>query len=146
MSAHRFVFVGGLHRSGTTLIARALARHSSVSGFRNTGAIEDEGQFLQSVWPPERVFGGVGRFGFDPRAHMTESSPYNSEGTTARLCADWNRYWDLSKPVLLEKTPGNLLRMRLLARLFSDCQFIMVVRHPVAAVLATMKWTEGNVF
>jgi sulfotransferase family protein len=146
MRAHRFVFVCGLHRSGTTLIARALSRHALVSGFKNTGAIEDEGQFLQSVFPLETAFGGVGRFGFDPRAHMTETSEFNTRKSAMKLRAEWNRYWDLSKPVLLEKTPSNLLRMRLLAQLFKDSQFIVVIRHPVAAALATMKWTEGNVF
>lgn len=146
MAAHRFVFVCGLHRSGTTLVARALSRHSQVSGFKNTGVIEDEGQFLQSVFPLEIAFGGVGRFGFDPRAHMTEASEYNTCKSAMKLRAEWNRYWDLSKPVLLEKTPSNLLRMRLLAQLFKDSRFIVVMRHPVAAALATLKWTEGNLF
>jgi hypothetical protein len=143
---HRYVFIGGLHRSGTTMIARLLSEHSLVSGFRNTGVIEDEGQFLQSVFPLETAFGGVGRFGFDPRAHMTEASALNTPEASMKLRADWNRHWDLSKTVLLEKTPGNLLRMRLLAQMFEASRFIVVMRHPVAACLATMKWTEGNLF
>ena len=31
MSEHHFVFVGGLHRSGTTLLARAIAKHDEIS-------------------------------------------------------------------------------------------------------------------
>ena len=50
----RYVFVCGLHRSGTSLITRSLMDHPEVSGFRDTGAIEDEGQFLQTVLPLER--------------------------------------------------------------------------------------------
>jgi len=142
----RHVFVCGLHRSGTTLIARALAQHPMISGFANTGVIEDEGQFLQSVLPLEIEFGGTGRFGFDPRAHMTEDSPFNSKNAANALLAEWRRHWDMDKPVLLEKTPSNLLRMRLLARLFEPRFFIVVTRHPVATSLATMKWTEGNLF
>ena len=142
----RFVFVGGLHRSGTTMIARALAAHPAISGFRNTGTIEDEGQFLQTVFPVENEFGGVGRFGFDPRAHMTETSALNSAQNAARLLTDWGRHWDSTKPVLLEKTPSNLLRMRLLQALVPPSYFIIVIRHPVAACLATVKWTEGNLF
>jgi len=38
------------------------------------------------------------------------------------------------------------LRMRLLAQLMRPSQFIIVTRHPVAACMATMKWTEGNLF
>jgi hypothetical protein len=144
--ARRFVFIGGLHRSGTTMIARALAAHPSISGFRNTGAIEDEGQFLQTVFPVENEFGGAGRFGFDPRAHMTEASALNSARNAASLLGDWGRHWDCTKPVLLEKTPSNLLRMRLLQALVPPSYFIIVMRHPIAACLATSKWTEGNLF
>ena len=145
-SAPRYAFVCGLHRSGTTLIARALAEHPMVGGFANTGAIEDEGQFLQSVLPLEIAFGGVGRFGFDPRAHMTEASPLNTQASASRLLSEWGRYWDRGKPVLMEKTPSNLLRMRLMQALVRPSSFIVVTRHPVAASLATMKWTEGNLF
>jgi hypothetical protein len=142
----RYAFVCGLHRSGTTLIARSLAEHPQVSGFMNSGVIEDEGQFLQSVVPLETAYAGVGRFGFDPRAHMTEASALNTPESSLRLSSEWGRHWDGSKPVLLEKTPSNLLRMRLLQSLLQPAHFIVVTRHPVAASLAAMKWTEGNVF
>lgn len=142
----RYGFICGLHRSGTTLIARALAQHPMVSGFKNTGVIEDEGQFLQSVLPLEIAFGGVGRFGFDPHAHMTESSTLNTPEASSRLLSEWERYWDRSRPVLIEKTPSNLLRTRLLQALVPPSHFIIVTRHPIAACLATVKWTEGNVF
>jgi uncharacterized protein YchJ len=52
----------------------------------------------------------------------------------------------MSKSVLVEKTPSNLLRMRLLAELLSPSSFIIVTRHPVASALATVKWTQGNIF
>ena len=45
------VFVGGLHRSGTSLVHRCLALHPAVSGFSGTGVPEDEGQHLQTVYP-----------------------------------------------------------------------------------------------
>ncbi|HWC63629.1 MAG TPA: sulfotransferase [Rhizomicrobium sp.] len=146
MTGPRHAFVCGLHRSGTSLITRSLARHQDISGFANTGAIEDEGQFLQSVMPLEKEYGGVGRFGFDPRAHLTETSPLNTPGNGKKLLAEWSRHWDMSKPVLIEKTPSNLLRMRLLAALLPSSSFIIVTRHPVASALATVKWTEGNIF
>jgi hypothetical protein len=127
-------------------LARALAEHPAVSGFKDTGAIEDEGQFLQTVLPLESALGGVGRFGFDPRAHMTEDSTLNNPDSASRILAEWSRYWDMSKPVLIEKTPSNLLRMRLLQKLFPASSFVVITRHPIACSLAALKWTEGNLF
>ena len=51
-AGQQLVFVGGLHRSGTSLVHRCLAEHPSASGFRNTGVWEDEGQHLQTVYLP----------------------------------------------------------------------------------------------
>ena len=144
--SHRHAFVCGLHRSGTSLMTRCLAAHPDIGGFQDTGVIEDEGQFLQSVMPLENDYGGVGRFGFDPRAHLTETSALNTPDNARRLLSEWSAHWDMTKPVLVEKTPSNLLRMRLLDRLLAQSSFIIVTRHPVASALATMKWTEGNIF
>ena len=47
----RLVFVGGLHRSGTTPFAKVLGEHPEVSGLVNTGVRKDEGQHLQPVYP-----------------------------------------------------------------------------------------------
>jgi hypothetical protein len=143
---NRHIFVCGLHRSGTSLITRSLAEHPQITGFQNTGVIEDEGQFLQTVMPLEITYGGVGRFGFDPRAHLTEASSLNTPANAQKLLSEWNRHWDDNRRVRIEKTPSNLLRMRLLAELARPSHFIIVTRHPVAACLATLKWTEGNLF
>ena len=54
---HVHVFIGGVHRSGTTLVGRLLAEHDGASGFADTGVPADEGQHLQSVYAPARAFG-----------------------------------------------------------------------------------------
>jgi Sulfotransferase family len=141
---HDYVFVGGLHRSGTTLLARAIAKHDEVSGFRKTEALANEGQFLQSVYPVAREFGGTGRFGFDERSHMTENSPLATRENRERLIREWSEYWNLDKRILVEKSPPNLLKLRLLQALFPEATFVIIMRHPIAVSYATQKWSETS--
>jgi Sulfotransferase family len=145
VSDHDFIFVGGLHRSGTTLLARAIAKHEQVSGFRKTEALANEGQFLQSVYPIAREFGGTGRFGFDERSHMTEESPLATEASREQLLREWSEYWNLDKRVLVEKSPPNLLKLRFLQALFPEATFVVIMRHPIAVSFATQKWSKTSV-
>jgi len=141
LQSHKLVFLGGLHRSGTSLLYRCLSEHPSISGFVNTGVYEDEGQHLQSVYPGDPVIGGPGRFAFHSRSRLTETSPLVSSESPSRLFLEWSQHWDLSKPVLAEKSPPNLTKTRFLQALFPDAYFVIVVRHPVAVSYATQrKW------
>jgi hypothetical protein len=97
---HRVVFVGGLHRSGTSILARSIAAHPSISAFSNTGVPEDEGQHLQTVFLPAYAYGSPGTFAFNPEARLTEASPLVGAASRERLFEDWSRHWDLSKPIL----------------------------------------------
>jgi hypothetical protein len=136
------LFIGGLHRSGTSLVHRLIASHPSVSGFYRTGVPEDEGQHLQNLYPPARDHGGPGRFACDPAAHLTEESLDLVERCRAGLWDAWAPYWKLSRPVLVEKSPPNLIRARFLQAVFPKAKFIFVVRHPLAVAAATQKWSK----
>jgi len=146
----RLVFVGGLHRSGTTLFAKLLTGHPDVSGLSDTGVWEDEGQHLQDVYPPAADFGGLGRFAFADRAHLTERSTLVSERSRQRLLRAWEPYWDASSALLVEKSPPNLIRFRFLHALFPGARFIAVVRHPIPVSYATQKlhrpWDRPTVY
>lgn len=115
-----------------------------MSSFRGTGVPENEGQHLQDVYPPARHHGGPGKFALRPRAHLTESSPLVADGARARLWRSWSPHWDLDKPVLLEKSPPNLVQARFLQALFPDARFLMMVRHPIAVSYATKKWSRSS--
>jgi hypothetical protein len=140
MEGHELVFLAGLHRSGTTLLARLLAAHPEVSGFSRTGVPADEGQHLQDVYPPASVYGGPGRFGFAPESHLTEASPLVSEENARSLFEQWSAHWDLGRPVLLEKSPPNLLKTRFLQALFPGSRFVVIVRHPIPVSIPTARW------
>jgi len=143
---YKFVFIGGLHRSGTSLLAKVLSQHPSISGFSNTGVVEDEGQFLQTVYPDDNVHGGAGRFVFDPGAHLTETSSIITENNKEKLWKEWSSYWDLEKRVLIEKTPGNLIKARFLQSMLPNCYFIFILRHPIANALANYKWSGTGIY
>lgn len=137
----KYVFVCGLHRSGTTVLGRAIGRLENCTCFEKTGAVMDEGQFLQDVYPTDEVYGGAGSFGFAPQAHLTETSSLLNAANISRLREKWNRYWDAGKPIKIEKTPSNLLMTRFLQTAFANSYFIVIKRHPVPVSLATQKWS-----
>ncbi|RYH00769.1 sulfotransferase [Salipiger sp. IMCC34102] len=137
----RYVFVGGLHRSGTSLLAGLLASHPQIDAIAGTDAPEQEGVYLQGAIPHTARHGVPGRFAFDPEQHLTEASRYNTLETSLRLERDWDRVYPAQSPWRVEKSPVNLLRPRLYQQLFPVAHFVFVVRHPVAVARATAKWT-----
>ncbi|MCE9633966.1 MAG: sulfotransferase [Methylophilales bacterium] len=142
---HKLVFICGLHRSGTSLLHSCLRDHPMMSGFHDTGVPEDEGQHLQNVYPSGNVYGGPGKFGFYPQSFLNEYSALATKENAENLMQQWGRYWDLSKPVLVEKSPPNLIRTRFLQALFPEAYFIVLLRHPVAVSLATQKWSKNSI-
>jgi len=146
----RLVFVGGVHRSGTSLLAGLLKAHPAVSGQRIRGMpaeLEDEGQHVQSVYPVDDALGGAGAFAHNPMAHMTEAHPLATPESAARLDADWAPHWEPTvEParVRLEKSPSNLLRTRFLQALWPDSYHIIILRHPVAVAYATAAWAARH--
>jgi len=136
----KYVFVCGLQRSGTSVLGRNVARLENCTGFKNTGESEDEGQFLQDVYPVDAEYGGMSRFGFDPRAHRTETSALLTRENVAKLRASWHAYWDNSKTIFVEKTPANLLMTRFLQAAFPNSYFIVIKRHPLPVSMAIQKW------
>jgi hypothetical protein len=141
-SEHSFVFIGGMPRSGTSAVYQLVGSHPKISRLTGTGVPEDEGQYLQSVYPKGIELGGPARFGLDRRGRLTENSPLVGRARR-ELFESWAPYWDLSKPILCEKTPHNITRARFLQAAFPDSSFIFVSRHPIAYALAIRKW-ENN--
>ena len=75
---------------------------------------------------------------------MTEDSPLATEANRDTLLAEWGRYWNLERPVLVEKSPPNLLKLRFLQALFPEASFVVIMRHPIVVSYATQKWSETS--
>ncbi len=145
MNDKQLIFIGGLHRSGTTLLLEILRSHPAISGFANTNVPKDEGQLLQTVYPPGKTFGGPGNFGFDKASFMDEKHPLAKPESSTKLLRQWSPYWDLTKSCLLEKSPPNIVRTRFLQHIFPKSVFIIILRHPVAVAYATRKWNKNSI-
>ena len=61
MTDRTLLFIGGLHRSGTSVLHRILRSHPAATGIDNPRVPESEGQYVQDVFAPDRAFGGPGR-------------------------------------------------------------------------------------
>jgi hypothetical protein len=140
-----FIFLAGLHRSGTSLLHNILRNHPEISGFINTGVPKDEGQHLQTVYEPALKFGGPGKFAFDKRSYMDETHNLATPENAKLLFNQWSKYWDLNCDYLIEKSPPNIIRARFLQKLFSNSCFVVIFRHPVAVSYATQKFSKTSI-
>lgn len=95
---------------GSTLLWKLLATSANVSAFPS------EGQFLPEV------------------AELMREKPWQADHELPwpTIKSVWEQHWDHSKPLLLEKSPPNLVRAHALAQHFTPSKFIVMVRNPYA--------------
>ena len=184
-SGRKLVFIGGPHRGGTTYVWRSFKLHPEVSGFGSsfeTGSDESEGIFMQDVYPkmgigqefmemmkPETARSGVRKTGLGRYAlgegsavHWTEANDEVTAANQARVLNRFGGYWNISKPVLVEKSPPNAILSRFFQALHnvgnkggwtntpeddfgggtSVARFVFVSRHPIANALAQQALEE----
>lgn len=120
----RWVFLVGCYNSGTTLLAELLSQHPAIS------ALPTEGHFITDQFIKDYDIGL-------PRMWVDREDIFrldeNDEGPDPyRLKKEWGMRLDLSKDILLEKSPPNSAKTRWLQKHFEDACFIGIVRNPYA--------------
>lgn len=140
----RYVFVAGLHRTGTSLLSGLLSDHSHIAMIENSPVPENEGCYLQGAIPHTAIDGRPGHFATDPAQHLIEGCEFDTLETKRRIDSDWACWFGEGSTWRVEKSPVNLTRMRLYQQLFPTCQFIIILRHPAVMAAALAKWVADD--
>ena len=116
LETRAFIFVGGMPQSGTSFVRQILKTPSFCSGMdsceKNTrcAVFNIEGQWLlEPSKMKERLYKSGNEENFLTADNV--SGEFSSDVVSAQLLHSWGRYWDFSRPFLLEKSPPNLSKM-----------------------------------
>lgn len=112
---HKYLFILGPPHSGTTVLNMIISSSHNVS-CNNTEGVR-EGLFLPEVKP-------LMEDAWDKDANIDLNKIRNI----------WSRYWNLKKPILLDKSLPNIFRIRQLNTVFDPAYFLFIISHPLAFV------------
>ncbi len=107
---HTYLFVLSPPYCGSTVLWRLLGTSPVVSSH------PDEGQ----------IVGGVQDIMRDKPWDPTRKFPWEE------IKAKWEQVWDLSKPILLEKSPPDIVRAFDIEKAFQPAYFVALIRDPYA--------------
>ncbi len=119
-----WVFLVGCYNSGTTLLAELLNQHPSIS------ALPTEGHFITDEFIKDFDI-GLPRMWVE-REDLFRLTEVDRGPDPLRVKKEWAMRLDLSKPVLLEKSPPNTAKVRWLQAHFENAHFIGIVRNGYA--------------
>jgi hypothetical protein len=106
---HKYLFILCPPASGSTLLWELLQTSPQVSALPGEGqSLVKDILFTTKRWDPDLKI---------PWKQVKKS---------------WQASWDLSKPVLLEKSPPHLVRARQLEENFPNSYFVVMMRNPYA--------------
>lgn len=119
-----WIFLVGCYNSGTTLLAELLGQHPSIS------ALPTEGHFITDQFVKDFDV-GLPRMWVE-REDLFRITEEDEGPDPVRLKKEWGMRLDLSKPVLLEKSPPNSAKTRWLQKHFENAYFIGIMRNGYA--------------
>jgi hypothetical protein len=113
----KFLFILSPPYCGSTLLNQLLSTSKNVSSNNNLGT--REGQLLPEV-----------------REFMFQKDRWNKnvKYPWKDIKKVWMKYWDQTKPVLLDKSIPNIMRVKEIKKEFTNLYFICMVRNPYAQV------------
>lgn len=121
-SDNKFLFILSPPFCGSTLLNQLISTSSSVSVNNPYG--NREGQNLPEI---KKIF--------YPDTRWKEEIDLDWK----YIKKTWMKYWDLTKPILLEKSPPNIIRAEAIKKAFSPHYFIIFYRNPYAHCESLMR-------
>lgn len=119
-----WLFLVGCYNSGTTLLAELLGHHPAIS------ALSTEGHFITDQFVKDYDV-GLPRMWVD-REDLFRLTEDDEGPDPLRVKKEWAMRLDLSKPVLLEKSPPNSAKTRWLQTHFENSRFVGIIRNGYA--------------
>ncbi|MBT4217903.1 MAG: hypothetical protein HOE25_04950, partial [Flavobacteriales bacterium] len=119
---YQFLFILSPPYAGSTMLNQLISSSDNVSCNNNLGT--REGQLLPAVK----------KFMFQ-KNRWNENVQYPWE----EVRKTWLRYWDYSKPVFLDKSIPNIMRVDEIEKVFSPIKYMCMVRNPYAQVEGLMR-------
>lgn len=146
--AEKPIFIGGMFKSGTSLLRAMIGQHPSIGSGLETYWFDldfsrPEGEDLQ-----ERLGALAEFYGFSRKdVQVIAATSTSGEAFLSRFLDGYVAR--LNKPRWAEKTPGNVLHMDRIFAAWPDAQVVHIIRDPkdvFASLRQARKWDSVNVF
>tara|TARA_B100001057_G_scaffold179113_1_gene179881 strand:+ start:10909 stop:11718 length:810 start_codon:yes stop_codon:yes gene_type:complete len=119
---HKFLFILSPPYSGSTLLTQIISTSKKISC--NNYIATMEGQLLPEL-----------------RNHMFNKERWDKKNIYDwyKIKSVWMKYWDQSKPILMDKTTTNIMRFDDIKKEFDSTYAICLVRNPYAVIEGIMR-------
>lgn len=125
---NQYLFILSPPFCGSTLLTEIISTSKNVSCNNNIGL--KEGQHLPFV---NNILFTDDRW--DPNKKINWIKVKNL----------WNKYWDRSKHILLEKSPPNICRAKNINEVFNNAKYICLIRNPYAQIQSNIRRYNSNI-
>ena len=125
---HKFLFILSPPYCGSTLLTQIISTSKKISC--NNYIATMEGQLLPEL-----------------RNHMFNKNRWDKSNVYdwSKIKNVWMKYWDQSKPVLMDKTTTNIMRFDEIKKQFDNTYAICLVRNPYAVIEGIMRRNSKSI-
>src|SRR5262245_30510760 len=126
-----WLFIVGLHGSGTTLLRTILEQHPAIR------SMPREGQYYTNAVPQVVTYGYVRKF--TERLDLFRLTEAHSPMAALRAQYDWSFVYEGHRGIKLEKSSTNVIRARWLHAHFGSSRLITILRDPYSGCASTRR-------